>query len=219
MKNRALTLVGVLCFALGGCGGSSEPQQCVGGGGATSPPASLPLAPAAQAPSGCGVHNARLEIFSQEASTAIKPLFGCQPPIGGYLTVSLQTGEVVGICHELLTVNQSVAARKDGTLIGEHSNLGQEHVTYVLNTVAVFTYSPGGVRAGERRITETFTVGVDDGNAVDPGDFEGVAAFTTRCEVVLFHADLNCDLALNGTSNPQGWTMEGTVPFRLHFTD
>jgi hypothetical protein len=159
--------------------------------------------------------SARLEIESQQASTQIKPLLGCQPPIGGSLTVALN-GDLSGICHELYSlpydidgVTRTITNNKNGTLTGTLTIADDESVgsvTFTLNTGSVVTGSAGG----EFRVTETFVGG---GSMISATVATGTASFTTRCVAVAIRPEVKCGSPPLDT----GWEIQGTVPFRITF--
>ena len=142
--------------------------------------------------------SARLEIFSDQATSFPRPLQGCQPPIGGSLTVA-GDGVLTGVCDENISNGLIV---KHGELIGR-VDTATGSVTFALDTGE--TLFRDAAHTGQRVTTEHFdgqgTLGPDGSVAT------GSATYTSKC---VPSGEYN-----ECASSKGGYTVNGTVPFKL----
>lgn len=152
--------------------------------------------------------SARLEIDSQQATTEMKPLWGCQAPIGGYLIV-MEDGTLEGVCDENLYDGKTV---KHGTLSGKY-DAAAGSVTFTLLTESTVTIIDGG----QYHTTETFVGG---GSMVSANTATGEASFTFHCVVTVPSDPVNSSPGDTVGCNPNkdaSFSMEGLVPFKITF--
>jgi hypothetical protein len=158
--------------------------------------------------------NVRIHIYSESASTVIKPYPGCLPPEGGTLRINANN-RIYGSCSHLRsytvqpdTVTYQLTFQGTGTIDGTLDPI-QNRVSFEINTSSILRSDTGG----EYLLTFYFA---SSGNMITPTEATGTATFSARCTLIRVGKPVSCGSIL-GEDNSSGWVVQGTVPWRMSF--